>query len=270
MRNRVVFLTLFALLSSVPPVFPSNNFAANAHKQEPGPLVPVDPSIPLDEKLVYDIFWLGFRVGTGEVWVKEKTLVDGRETFHVVGSARANAFLAGIYPVEDEAQSWIDAETLESIRFEKKTREGSKRTHQRDEFDGRSGKGRHESFTTGEKKTFDVAVPAHDILSAFYWVRRQPLEPDKPVTTVLSSDQKKWTLEVRVLRRQVEELRGQGVVDAFVVEPKTVVNGVPEKRGQAWVYLKNDARRTPVYVKFNTPFGAVAGVLRRPKKLSAP
>ncbi|HTL71354.1 MAG TPA: DUF3108 domain-containing protein [Candidatus Eisenbacteria bacterium] len=227
------------LLVLCAPCFPSsNNFARKAVPD--APLLAPDPSMPLGEKLTYDIFWLGFPVGTGEVWVKEKTVVDGREAYHVVGTARGNGFLGGIYPVQDEAHSWIDAETLRSLRFSKKIREGPNRA---------------------DEKT-DFRPPAHDAFSAFYWARRQALEPGRTVSTVLTTGKKEWGLDVDVVRRERKSLRGHGKVDAIVVEPRLLVDGKPDTRGRAWLHLRNDSRRTPVYVSFKTRFGPVTGVLR--------
>lgn len=254
-------LALLFTLAAAPSA--AMNFAANGEKYLPKPIAEPEPSFPAGERLVYDVYWLGFHVGTGQIWVKEKTVVGGREAWHVVGTARANGFLSNIYHVRDEAHSWIDARTGESIQFLKKVDERGAQAHEKDTFDKAAGKGRHRSLKTGETKLFGITTPVHDVLSVFFWARRQPLVPGRKIETVLSCNQADWRLEVNVVKQEVEALRGHGIVDHVVVEPRAEPKGEGKgPPGRAWVYLKNDPRRTPVLVKFKTPFGAVVGVLR--------
>ncbi len=264
-RSAAVLLVVCLSLVPATLVWASTNFAANAGKFDPKPLVPADPAFPLGERLTYDIFWLGFRVGVGDIWVKEREVIDGRDAFHVVATARGNGFLAKLYPVNDEIHSWIDARTLESLRFSKKIAERATRKDEEQTYDAARGKGVHVSRITGERVEFDVKAPVRDVVSAFYWLRRQPLEPGRTFRTPITVDRADWELSADVVAHKVESLRGQGVVDAIVVEPKRILKGVEDKKGRAWVYLRNDARRTPVYVKVQSPFGAVVGVLRSPR-----
>ena len=176
--------------------------------------------------------------------------------------ATTNDFLSKIYPVRDEVHSWIDAKTYQSLGSQKKASEGNYRADERVVYDAEGKKGRYESLKSGEKKEFDVAVPVHDPLSAFYWVRRQALEPGKRLSSTVNNGEKDYSLEVDVLRREATELRGKGVVETTLIEPKSRLKGLLEKRGRVWVLLKNDPSRTPVRVTFKTPFGPITGVLK--------
>ena len=138
---------------------------------------------------------MGIAVEIGDLWVKEKTTLGGREVFHVVGKIETNKVLSKIFPMHDEAHSWIDAETLESLQFEKKVNELFIKTHERMVFDSEKRKGYFESFKTGEKKEFDLNIPVHDVLSAFYWIRRQVLIPGESIHTVIIVDQKNGNLK---------------------------------------------------------------------------
>ena len=260
----VSLMFVFTAFSLAPRVFPETHLAPNQHTRLQSRFVAPDQRMPLGEHLVYDIFWFGFRVGIGEFWVKEKTMLNGREAFHVVGTARTNSFLSTIYPVQNEAQSWIDARTFESLRFDKIVNERSTSTDEENVFDAASRTGHTVFHKTGQTKDFSVTLPVHDVLSTFYWVRRQELVPGRSLTTILSCDQKDWIVEIDVLRREVKRLRGHGIVDAILIEPKAEISGVTEHQEKLWVYLKNDARRTPLYIRLKTRFGPVVGVLRRP------
>ncbi len=256
-RHYIVFLILLVSL----PAFAESNFSGK--KTTSFSAVAPSQEIPLGEHLLYDVSWIGVPVGFGELWVKEKVVFEGREAYHVIAVARTNDFLSKIYPVRDEVHSWIDAETLQSLGSQKKASEGFYHADERVVYDEKNKKGYYESLKSGEKKEFDIAVPVHDPVSAFYWARRQPLEPGKTLKNTVNNGEKDYSLEVDVLRREATELRGKGVVETVLIEPKSRLKGLLEKRGRVWVHLKNDAFRTPILVTFKTPFGPITGVLKQ-------
>lgn len=219
------------------------------------------PRMPVGEHLVYKITWLRIPVGTGQVWVEGETEIRGRKAFHVVARIETNHVLRAIFPMRDEIHSWIDAERFESLQFEKKVQNVRAKAHERVVFDSQRGKGYVESFTTRHKKEFDVVAPAHDFLSAFYWVRRQSLMVGESVTTVISGDQKNWYLTAKVLGRKILEF-GDKKVNTLAVEADTWLPA--EKKGwKPVLYLAADDRRTPLKIKHKAPFGHVVGTLQR-------
>ena len=223
------------------------------------PLAPPSQEMPFGEHLVYKITWLKIPVGTGEVWVKEKMNLGGREVIHVVGILSTNRVLRKIFPMHDEAHSWIDARTLESVQFEKKIDELLINAHERMVFDREKGTGTLESFKTGKKSEFKVTVPVHDVLSAFFWVRRQLSGPDQPAQIVVIADQTDWTLEIPGFRREILEVRGKKI-NTLRVQPVTREAG-KEKRRKSWFNVTADASRKPVRIVYKAPFGSVAGTL---------
>ena len=105
------------------------------------PLVPPDQKVPVGERLVYKITWLRIPVGWGEIWVKEETELGGRKVIHVVGKVDTNKILSKIFPMHDEAHSWIDAQTYESLQFEKVIDEFLIHAHERSFFDAAARRG---------------------------------------------------------------------------------------------------------------------------------
>jgi hypothetical protein len=216
--------------------------------------------MPLGERLVYKITWLGVPVGTGSLWVKEKTKLSGREVFHVIGQVETNKVLRTIFPMHDEIHSWIDAKTFQSLQFEKDIREIRIKAHEIMSFDEKKKKGYFKSFTTGIEKEFNVIVPVHDVLSAFYWTRRQKLVPGKSLKTVLTADQKDWYLTVRVIKKESIKFHGEKI-NTLRVEPDTWVQG-EAKLGKAWMHVTEDSSRIPLRITYKAPFGRVVGTLQ--------
>ncbi len=218
------------------------------------------PQLPAGERLIYKITWLKIPVGYGEISVGEKTMFNGRAVYPVSGKIETNSVLSKIFPTHDWARSWIDAETLESLRFEKKIDELFINTHERMTFDAAANKGYFESFKKGGRKNeFPVTAPAHDVLSVFYWVRRQSFGGSGPVQTTLYADQKKWRLTVDVLEKQILKHNGEKI-ETLRVEPHTVVDG-KEIRNQAWLNITDDARHLPIRLVYKAIFGSVVGTL---------
>lgn len=253
------YVVLLLLLLSVP-AYAESNFAGK--KSAPFAAVAPSQEIPLGEHLLYDVSWMGVPVGFGELWVKEKVMFEGREAYHVIAVARTNDFLSKIYPVRDEVHSWIDIKTLQSLGSEKKASEGNYRADERVVYDEVNKKGHYESLKTGEKKEFTIAVPVHDPVSAFYWVRRQALQPGKTLKNTVNNGEKDYSLEVDVVRREAKEIRRRGVMEVILIEPRSRLQGILEKRGRVWVHLKNDPSRTPLLFTFYTPFGVITGALQ--------
>ena len=257
------FLILSFIVISTSCLHAANNFSSSANAAAIEPIMTPLKVPELGEHLAYEVFWMGVPVGLGELWVKEKVNIHGREALHVVAVAETNKFLSKIYFVHDEVHSWIDLETFQSLQFQKKVSEGRYRADEFIQYDAEKKKGYYQSLKNGSKKEFDIALPVQDILSVFYWARRQSLQPGKSFKTVVNSDEKDWSLEIDVIRREAKELRGQGVFDTILIEPKTRLKGVLEKRGRVWIHLKNDPSRTPIWIIFKTPFGPVVGVIKQ-------
>jgi len=103
----------------------------------------------------------------------------------------------------------------------------------------------------------------HDVLSAFFWARRQHFGPDQPVQIVLTADQTDWTLEIPGFRRETVEAHGNEI-DTLRVEPVTREAG-KEKRRKSRFNVTTDASRKPVRIVYKAPFGRVVGTLVEPK-----
>lgn len=257
-----LWILCFCLIFSWPAYANTSNFSSKSKEKEK-PLPPPIATLTLGESFVFDVFWMGVHVGTGSLEVKEKVTVLGREAYHVVAIARTNEFLSKIYPIVDEAHTYMEADSLYSLEFRKNLSEGSYRADEKVTYDYEKKKAYYESLLNGTKSQMDITSKVHDFLSAFYWFRLQVTQVGEKHHTVLHNKGKNYDLEIDVQRREKKELKGGVVIDTIVVEPKTRLKDVLYRRGRAWVYFTADEKRMPVWVTISTPFGPVVGVLRR-------
>lgn len=241
----------------------TTNFTTRSGAGAPEPVVIDEPrrEFPAGEKLVYDVSWMGIPVGVGEVEVVEKRLQDGRTVYHVKARAKTNEVLSTLYPVDDQVESVFDASDFRSLYFRKKLSEGRYRADEESHFGIAPGRARYKSRLNGTEKEFAARDGAHDIVSAFYAFRTRMARPGESLHLPVSSEEKDWDVEVRVLATEKKEMKGR-VVDTILIEPKSRLKGVLYRRGRVWIHLTADARRVPVLIQLKTPFGPVVGVLR--------
>ena len=256
-----MFLGVWA--SAVPATgLASQNFTARAEKPKP-PIEKPLTALPVGERLVFDVFWMGIPIGNGTLEVREKVFLGTREAIHLVATARTNDFLSALYPVHDEIHSFVDAKTFRSLEFQKKLREGRYRADEKIRFDYDRQKGFYESFLNQGRKEIELHGDVQDILSSFFWFRLQPVSVGEKLHTVVNSEEKNWDMEIEVLGQETREIRGRGTIHTILVEPKTRFKGILYDRGRAWVYFSSDSRRLPVWITLKTPYGPVVGILQK-------
>ena len=206
----------------------------------------------IGEYFQFAIDWNGLNGGSSLMQVQNLTRVDGHRVYRVVMKAESNSFVSKFYKVRDRAESFVDAESLYSVRFVKHLREGGYKKDVDIRFDQAAGKARYD-----DGKTFDVPKRVHDVLSAFYYVRTVPLPDGATLSIPTHDNEKTYEMVVKVHGREKVEVPA-GKFDCVVVEPILKSEGVFKSKGSILVYLSDDARRIPVMVKSKIPVGSVS------------
>ena len=206
----------------------------------------------IGEYFQFSIDWNGLNGGGSLMQVQNIVRVDGRKAYRIVTKAESNSFVSKFYKVRDRAESFVDAESLYSLRFVKHLREGGYKKDVDVRFDHGAGKARYE-----EGKVFDVPRNVHDVLSAFYYVRTVPLPDGATLSIPTHDNDKTYEMVVKVHGREKVEVPA-GKFDCVVVEPMLKSEGVFKSKGSILVYLSDDARRLPVLVKSKIPIGSIS------------
>jgi len=264
-RFRVATLTALALLLplSTPAIQPTHAGTKISFSQKTRPIriEPPRDTVLMDEELRYAVRWYGIPVGIGRIKIERAPNEDGEATYRMEAVAGANDFLNGFYPLRDELSGLAAASDLRSITSTKKLQEGKYRADERVDFDYKTGLAHYESLKNGEKKDIPISGVVHDVLSAFYWFRLQPLAIGKRVKTRVFADEKEWEFEVKILRSERLEIRGLGTFDTVIAQPIAKFKGVLVERGKVWIHYTADSRRIPLRIKIETKYGPVIGVL---------
>jgi hypothetical protein len=206
----------------------------------------------IGEYFQFSIDWSGLNGGNALMQVQNMQTVDGHRAWRIVTKAESNSFVSKFYKVRDRAESFIDADSLYTRRFEKHLREGSYKKDLSIRFDQGDGKAVYESG-----KSFDVPARVHDVLSAFYYVRTCPLPEGGTISIPTHDNEKSYDMEVRVIRRERVEVPA-GKFDCVVVQPVLKSEGIFKSKGEMLVWLSDDERRIPVQVKSKVPIGSIS------------
>ena len=228
----------------------------------PSPKPPAPMRQPLlGERLSFHGRWLGLPVGHGWIEVKEVVEIDGRRAYHVEAQGHSNSLLSTFYPIHDIVHSYLDVETLQPLRFEKNQREGHYRADEVVTFDHTTSIATYRSLLNQSVKEIPLPPFAHDLISAFYWLRAAPLHPDRAVTMDLYSDEKIYATTILVSTPRMLGLLQHGTFRCVAMEPKASFKGFLVRRARIWAYVTLDERRLPLMVQATTPWGSMSAIL---------
>lgn len=213
------------------------------------------------ERLGFHGRWFAIPVGYGWIEVREIVELEGRKAYHIEIQGHTNDVLSAFYPIHDEVHSYLDVETLRPLRFEKHQREGRYRADEVVTFNHEAATATYRSLLNGSVKEIPLPPAFQDLISALYWFRAQPLEPNQTLSLNIYTDEKFFQTDILVKPPVLLELLKRGTFPCLVVEPKASFKGLLVKRGRIWAYLTADERRLPLLVKATTPWGPMSAVL---------
>ncbi len=231
---------------------------ARAGESSPAPLAP-------GETLTYDVYWSILPAGT-----LTATLLSGQPGTKIADqikvSARSKGVVSLLFNVQNEFHAYFDPESLCSQRIVKKINEGGRHRDTEIVFDEARRMAildeRDPTKPASPAKYAEHEIPAcvHDIITAFYYLRRQPLEVGKEVRLPVNDGSKTYEVSVEVqAREKIQTPLGERM--AFRLEPK-VFGGLYKRKGRMLIWMSDDAVRLPLRIKAMITLGSITGDLR--------
>jgi hypothetical protein len=199
-------------------------------------------SVPyaVGEELTYHATFSGIPAGTARMRVDGIELVRGRPAYHVVFSVDGGVPL---YRVHDRYESWIDVETLASLRHRQQISEG--RYHRTTSYEIYPERAEYQK--QGDSVRASVSNPLDDG-SFIYAVRTAGVNVGETRSDNRYFRPDKNPVVLTGLRRDTVKV-GAGTFAATVVRPTIRTSGIFSDDGQAQVWFTDDANRYPVQVK---------------------
>ncbi len=206
------------------------------------------------ERLSFDIGYGFINAGSATMEVADLIEYTGRPAYRIVTTAESNKFFSSFYPVSDRVETIMDAVGMFSWRFEKVLREGKYRAERQYTID------QINHMVVDKDDTITVAAYVQDALSAFYYIRTQPLTVGKTLYIDNFTDGKNYPLEVKVHRKEKIKTKA-GEFDCLVVEPLLQTAGIFKHEGKLTVWLTDDRLRMPVMMKSKVVVGSITAEL---------
>src|SRR5215217_2932825 len=213
------------MLSAAPPVAPVAARAA----------VPYG----VGEELSYRATFGGIPAGSARMRVDGIEIVRGRPAYHVVFTIDGGVPL---FRVHDRYDSWIDVQTLASLRHRQQISEGNyKRTTQYEIYPERG------TYETGDSVYASVSQPLDDG-SFIYAIRGARIRVGETRRDDRYFRPDRNPVVLTGLRQEAVNV-GAGTFATTVVRPTIRTSGIFSDDGQAHVWFTDDANRYPVQVK---------------------
>ncbi|HUR92147.1 MAG TPA: DUF3108 domain-containing protein [Gemmatimonadaceae bacterium] len=215
----------------------------------------LDHPFGVGEKLVYDVRFGPVKVGTSIMEVREISYIRGRAAYKTYFRVQGGTFF---YKVDDVLQSWIDTETLSSLRFVQTLQEGSRDRERH--FEIYPDRSVYVEVTKSPQELPSVSRPLDDA-SFLYFIRTIPLEIGQTYEFNRYFKPDRNPVRVRVMRRE-RIVVPAGTFNAIVVRPTIKTKGIFAEEGEAEVWLSDDNRRMVLQLKSKVSFGSLNLFLR--------
>lgn len=221
---------------------------APAPPQSAAPAAPAAVPFGVGERLNYEVRFGPIKVGSGSMEVMGLETIRGRQTYHTQFRVKGGTFF---YKVNDVMSSWIDSQTLATLRYVQDFEEG-----------GRDREKKYEIYPErrvyqeeGQPEQPSVSEPLDDG-SFLYFVRTIPLEVGKTYVFDRYFKPDRNPVKIRVLRRERVKVPA-GTFDAVVVSPAIKTKGIFSENGRAEVWLSDDDRKIMLQMKSQLSFGTL-------------
>lgn len=249
-RSHRYLLKLLALLFVF---FESSTYAAAAEKP-----VPFHPG----ERLTYELRWEFVPAGEATLEVLPTTIINKKEAFHFLLTAKTNSFADMFYKVRDRINAYADVDMTHSLLYEKKQREGKTKRDVTVSFNWRKNRARY-SDSGRRRKPISILPGSFDPLSAFYYSRMFDFSKINEINRPITDGKKNVMGRLQVIKR--EQITVKGVqYDTFLIVPELKhVGGVFEKSKDAKIelWVSADHRRIPIRIKSRVVVGSFIGEL---------
>ena len=215
------------------------------------------------EKLRYTVRWRLLQAGEAELSLAQEG--TGGSRWKATAKAHSTGHVSNIYKVEDEYQSSFRNPAFCSAGIHKVIHEGERHREVKLNFDARRRLARLEDRSLSEEeppKVEQFAIPecVHDILSAVYYARTQPLKVGETLEFPVNDGSK--TIQIRVEVQAEEEVKTEiGKFHTVRVEPDVFSGNLFPGKGRMWVWISTDGQRVPVQLRAQISVGTITATL---------
>jgi hypothetical protein len=240
-------------ITRVQPVFEKVNLVEN-----PQELIKSSPAarlLPARETLTYEIRWLGLRVGTLTTAIKGIEKYQGRDVYLLEAIIKTASIFNTLHRIDDRIVSYMDVESLCTLRNEVYRKEGSFRKETVTEFDQVNHKALCRNLLDNSQKSFDIPAREQDMLSVCYYFMLVPFKLGDGIEyDVWHNEQnRRFFCFVRSAAEISLPALGANKIQALFLEPYDHFKEGKIERGNVVAYYSDEARRIPLVTTVRVP-----------------
>ena len=219
----------------------------------------LDGTLPQKEDLVFDVYWKFVKVGKGTLEIKGLENVNGRTAYHIYSQAKSAPFFDNFFKVRDTNESWIDTQSLCSLRYFTNIYEGGWTKYEQLDFNHENKQfARNDD---GTMKYGDTVRWVQDVISSFYYIRTMDLKVGDEYVFDADSGDDTWPLKTKVVGRETIKVNA-GTFYCLILEPSLREDaGLFKANGKLKVWVTNDDKKMPVKMKSKIPVGSISAEL---------
>ncbi len=217
------------------------------------------------ETLTYGVTWSIFPAGQVTASVGEVGS-EPNDAYQINATAQSSGVVSLLYNIDNSYHATVDSKTLCSRQIEKTINEGSRHKQTHILFDSSKRVAILDERDMGKAnhplKHAENAIPAcvEDIVTAFYYLRRQPMQVGGKISVPVNDGSKTHEVIVDVqAREQVKTPLGSRY--AFRLEPRAL-GDLYKKKGRMLIWISDDRERLPLRIKAMMLIGTITGNLQ--------
>ncbi|HET8572378.1 MAG TPA: DUF3108 domain-containing protein [Edaphocola sp.] len=216
-------------------------------------------------KVYYNVSFVWVPAGEANFTTRKATL-SGRDVFHIIGDGATYSSYDWFFKVRDKYQTWIDAQTLLPLRFERKVHEGDYKYHNVVSFN------QDERFAESRNKRYQMPECVQDVLSSIFYARNIDYSQYKPGDKIPFSmflDDQVYNIYIRYLGKETITTK-YGTFRALKIAPLLIKGTLFEGGEKMLVWVSDDKNHLPLRVSSPILVGSIKADMMGYKNLKYP
>ena len=258
--NRLQTLQTLQTSGREPAMEDSEGFIGRRAKEDP---------FRIGEKVVMEASYFSVVAGDLTFEVRPFVQVNGKKSYHFVGTARSTSVFAMFYAVEDWVETFVDYETLIPYNYALHVKETKQLRESRCVFDWSKSKASFwdkkinvEKKVDDTKKEWEIPPYSQNVFSAPFYLRNFAMKVGKKLAFRVAHENDNLILTAEVLRKEHISTPA-GEFDTVVVKPTIQLNGVFKPVGDIFLWFTDDERKLIVRMESKIKIGKIVAIAKK-------
>jgi len=213
------------------------------------------------EKLVYAVGWIGIPAGSIILEVKEIVAIGNTKAYHITARAIPNRFFKFFHNVEYTVDSYIDIQSMKSIKFCKERILNGKLTSEETTFDYKNNEVVWRYSNPQLVKKLKIPQNNQDLLSALYAFRVEDIKLNETFNINIVYSGQAWPIQIYLEREEGLKIPGCGTFRTIVGKVSSRLSSHITGFNNIEVFMSTDKNRLPVLFRMRTRIGYLSGIL---------